>query len=755
MSTPINTTATTQLQPTTHSLNPFASGSKRQCTGYGGHRLAEDNETATLVCVDCGLVANENMLDDNPNSYHGYGLTRVSATGRELASKDKRARDKRTRTGQGESDARSLRNTPVGIANVTVYTRRHMQRLEETRVVVTSVGRANGLSDVVVRRAIFFFVLVKRMMKVVGDGKALACLYIAAREAGKKLRLIELATQSGLSPYTLGADYKRVRAFLVKRKTIDTGTGLYVVEEDPWTELERILSIGSSESIERDDYANLPQDVRDALGINMESVERSRRLRGLLSMSQKFMIIAADSSLDNSRRIQPLVAACLIVALEVRLQLTETPKEMLQLVGFMYNSIPSTIMSRYRELRKCILEWAHRLPFVDKTAHITEKKLVYFTEDVIKYFGHLQDKNRQLWALIDRAAEEGEHEGEGDADYVEETGEDNGECVEEGDDGVDEGWEDQRTGDDDFSQEQDERSKGDGQSMVHDGIDDAPLASKDILASMATRRHDPPAYVAKVKRRDRLGELIQTAKQSIADPTTQGQHLNRKDSQRFEWIKQLLVLRTRTEDEILDASDNCLADWVVVSQARQGKPKTVRSQEELDSTELTEKDLDDEEWSSYLRSEPDMRSMHRVMTQAYHEAEQISKLAEERRKATEASKKGRERRKRAREGQAPDKGGPSDAVVGERSWKLRLEALSDSDNELDAARKALPRAGQRILQHIQGLTTENKDVEGEEEGVEDELLDDVAGGNDAFDGDVGYGGDDYDDDDAYGYDDYD
>lgn len=746
MSTPIYTTATTQLQPTTQSLNPYAWRSKRHCTGCGGHRLADDHETAILVCVDCGLVANENMLDDNPKSYHGYGLTRVSATGRELTTKDKRARDKRIRTGQGESDAR---NTPSGTTNVTVYTRRYMQRLEEARVVITSVGRANGLSDVVVRRAIFFFVLVKRKMKVVGDGKALACLYIAAREAGKKLRLIELATQSGLSPYTLGADYKRVRAFLVKRETIDTGTGLYVVEEDPWTELERILSIGSSESIERDDYANLPQDVKDALGINMESVERSRRLRGLLSMSQKFMIIAADASLDNSRRIQPLVAACLIVALEVRLQLTETPKEMLQLVGFMYNSIPSTIMSRYRELRKCILQWAHRLPFVDKTAHITEKKLVYFTEDVIKYFGHLQDKNRQLWALIDKAAEEGE----GDTDHVEESGDDNGECVEDADDGVDEQWDGQRTSDDDFSHEQDERSEGDSRSLMRDYIDDAPLASKDILASMAARRHDPPAYVAKVKRYNQLVELIQAAKQSIADPTTPGQHLSRKDSQRFEWIKQLLVLGTKAEDEILDASDNCLADWVVISRARQAKPVIVRPQEELNSTVLTEKDLDDEELSSYLRSEPDRESLHRVMTQAYQEAEQTSKLAEVRRKATEASKKARVRWKRTREGQAPDKGGPSEAIVGERSWKLRLEALSDSDNELDVARKALPRPGQRVIHHIQRPSTENKDVEGEGEGEEEEgLFDDAADGDDAFDG-VGYGDDDYGD--AYGYDDYD
>ncbi|KAF8946010.1 hypothetical protein BGZ47_001504 [Haplosporangium gracile] len=752
MSTPINTAATMQLQPTTHSSNPYARSSRRQCTGCGGNRLVNDHETASLVCIDCGTVANENMLDDNPKWYQGYGLTRVSAIGREFPSKNKKIRDRRIRTHHGDGGLKPLQNTPTGTTNATVYTRHYMQQVEEARVVITSAGRANSLSDVDVRRAIFFFLLVKQKMKVIGHGKPLACLYIAAREAGKKLRLIELATQSGLSPFGLGADYKRVRAFLVQRKTIDTGTGLYVVEEDPWTELERILSIGSSESIERDDFAHLPQDVKDALGINMESVERSRRLRGLLSMSQKFMIIAADASLDTSRRIQPLVAACLIVALEVHLQRTESPKEVLQWVGFMYNSIPSTVMSRYRELRKCILQWARRLPYVGKTAHITEKKLVYFTVDVIKHFGHLQDKNRQLWALLDKTAEEGEHEGERDVDLVRESGEDDGESVEVADNDGNKEQDDQDTGDDDFNQEQDERSESAGHSFVREYIDDAPLASKDILASMADRSHDPPAYVAKVKRRRRLGELIQAAKHSVADPATQGLHLSRKDSQRFEWIKQLLVLRTTTEDEILDASDNCLADWAATNQARQAKPKNVRSQEELDSIELTEKDLDDEELSNYLRSKPDQESLHRVMSKAYQEAEQISKLAEVRRKGTEASKKVRERRKRAREGQAPDKSGPTEGIVRERSWKLRLEALSDSDNELDAAKKALPRPGQRVIHHIQRPSTVNKAVEEEEEG-EGGPFDYVVDGGYAFDGDVGYGGDDYGD--TYGYDDYD
>lgn len=710
------------------------------------------------MCIDCGLVAGENMLEEHPR-YQGYGLTRVTVIGREVSRNNHTSRDRRFRSAMGESSLKSLSNTSASTKEVNIYTRRFMQRVEEARGLITSAGRANGLSDVVVKRAIFFFLLVKRRMGGhIKDVKALACLYIAAREAGKNMRIVDLATQSGLSPYTLGANYKKVRAFLVQRESIDTTTGLYVADVDPWTELEHILTIGNSESIERDDYANLSQDLRDALGINMEPAERSKRLRGLLSMSQKFMIIAADASLDNSRRIQSLVAACFIVALEVRLQLTESSKEMLQWVGYMYTTLPATVKTRYRELRKCILEWARRLPYVEDSARITDKKLVYYMEDVIKFFGHLQDTNRQLWAQLDRAVEEDECED--DVNHAEESGGDDGGYA-QGGDASDEERGDQGAGDDDFNNEQNEGSEGDGLSFERDYVNDVPLSRKDILASLPARRHDPPAYIAQVKRRQRLGEIIQVAKESIADPRTPSPHLKQKDSRLFEWVKRLLVLGITTEDEILDASDNCLADWVASGEARKAKPISIRSQEELNSTELTEKDLDDDELDSYLRSMPDQEAVQRVMSKVYLEAEKSSRMVKVRREADETSRLVRMKRKRAREGRATGQSGPTEGVVRERSRKLRLEALSDSDNESDAARKSIPRPGQRIIHPIQELSTESKDVEGEvvvgELVVgEEETFDDVAEDADAL---AGYGGDDYGDDDygdAYGYDyDYD
>ncbi|KAG0295913.1 transcription factor TFIIIB subunit brf1 [Linnemannia gamsii] len=742
MGTPINTSATPQPQTTTHRLNLHAWDSTRQCNGCGGHRIADDHETASLVCIDCGLVAGENMLEETPR-YQGYGLTRVTVIGREVSRRNTTLRDRRLRSAMGEDSLKSLSNTQAATKERYIYTRRFMQRVEEARGLITSAGRANGVSDVVVKRAIFFFLLIKRKMGGrINNLKALACLYIAAREAGKNLRIVDLATQSGMSPYTLGTDYKKVRSFLVQRKTIDTATGLYVAEVDPWTELERIMTIGNSESIERGDYADLSQDLRDVLGISMEPAERSKRLRGLLSMSQKFMIIAADASLDNSRRIQSLVAACFIVALEVRLQLTESPKEMLQWVGYMYTSLPATVKTRYRELRKCILEWARRLPYVEDSTRVTDKKLVYYMEDVIKFFGHLQDKNRQLWAQLDKAAEEDECED--DVGHTEESGEDDGDYAQDGD-ASDEELGDQGVGDDNFNYKQDEGSAGDGLSFERDYVNDVPLSSKDILASMPARRHDPPAYIAQVKRRQRLGELIQAAKESISDPRTPSPHLGQKDSRLFEWVKRLLALGTTTEDEILEASDNCLADWVASGEARQAKPMITRSQEDLNSTELTEKDLDDDELRSYLRSEPDKEAVQRVMSRVYLEAEQISRMVKVRRDADETSRQVRLKRKRAREGLEAGQGGQTEGVVRERSRKLRLEALSDSDNELDAVRKAMPRPGQRIIHPVQEPSTENNDVEGEEEG--EEAFDDVGADADAL---ARYGGDDYDD--AYEYD---
>ncbi|KAG0296033.1 hypothetical protein BGZ96_010324 [Linnemannia gamsii] len=687
------------------------------------------------------------MLDESP-SYQGYGFTRVTLIGREVRRNNHTYRDRRYHSAKGESSLNSLSNGPT---TTWEGSRRYIERVEEARVLITSAGRANGISDVVVKRAIFLFLLFKRTIRgrPIKDAKALACLYIAAKEAGKHLRIVDLATQSGLSPYTLGADYKKVRAFLVQRETIDTTTGLYVADVDPWTELEHILTIGNSESIERGDYASLSQGLKDVLGINMEPAERSRRLRGLLSMSQKFMIIAADASLDDSRKIQSLVAACFIVALEVRLQLTESSKEMLQWVGYMFTSVPATVKSRYRELRKCILEWARRLPYVEESACITDKKVVYYMEDVIKFFGHLQDKNRQLWAQLDKAVEEDECED--DVGHAEESGDDDTGSAQDEDAG-DEKRGDHGAGDDNLNHEQKEGSDGDDLSFERDYVNDCPLSSKDILASLPTRRHDPPAFIAQVRRRQRLGELIQVAKESIADPMTPSPHLKRVDSRLFEWVKRLLVLGTITEDEILVASDNCLADWVASGEARKTKPMIIRSQEELNSTELTEKDLDDDELGSYLRSKPDQEAVQRVMSNIYLAAEKRTRRLKVRREADETSRLVRMKRKRTREGRTTGQSGPTEGVVRERSQKLRLEALSDSDSEFDAARKAMPRPGQRIIHPIQELSTKDKDVEGGVEVGEVEAFDDT---------DVlgGYGGDDFGDDeysDAYGHDyDYD
>ncbi|KAG0280445.1 hypothetical protein BGZ95_010090 [Linnemannia exigua] len=715
MGTPINTSATS-TPPSTSTPSPSSSAwrSRRQCTSCGGYRIADDHETASAVCMDCGLVADENMLEDK-SGLQGYGLTRVTAIGREYPNKKPSAREKRVRVAMGNTSNTSLQNTPG--AEARFYSRAYLQQVEESRSLIISAARTNGLSDGNVKRAIFLFLLIKKKMPAtfVGNVKALACLYIAARETGKGLRLLDLAAQSGLSPFKFGAEYKKVRNFLAERKTIDTSAGAYVIEEDPWTELERFLTIGNSEAIERGDFEDIPQDVKDALGINMEPAERSGRLRGLLSMAQKCMIVAMDSSLDDSRRIQPLVGACLVIALDIRLQLVHPSHELLHWVGGMYNAPASTIKSRYRELRKCLLEWARRLPFVDESVHITDKKLIYYAEDVIKYFGHLQEKNRQLWALLDKTVEE--DEGEGDADHAEEIGGDSGDYAGDTGGGDDEDSVDQESY---YHQGQEEHSDVDAQSSAfHDNS--LPLTSEDIRSSMSARRHPPPGYVAKVQRQQRLGELIQEAKRSIANPTVSTLHLHIRDTRRFAWIRRLLVLGMRTEQDIIEASDNCLADWVLSDEAHQTRAKNSRPREDLDSIELTEKDMDDSELEGYLRSKPDQGVVERVRRIAYLEVEEAAKLAVTQRPSRDTSKKVELERKRNRKALSPDEDDPAGGGGGrERSRKLRLEALSDSDDQLETERKNLPRPGQRIIHQ-----THESAIYKETEGQEDEVYGDV------------------------------
>ncbi|KAF9931556.1 hypothetical protein FBU30_009941 [Linnemannia zychae] len=733
--TSIITTATAQLQSNQSNSHPNAVPSGRQCSSCGSLKIINEPETASIVCMDCGVVNSENLLDDG-SWFVPYGKTHVNSDGRALV-KPLGPRDKRHAVIKGD---------PTTITH-RVYKfrpRLHMKMMEHGRNIIMSVGRVNGFSQVSTKRAVFLFSLIRDIMTGnTWKAKALACLYISGRESGKNLRLIELASQAELSPFKLGSEYRKIRTLFIQRNTIDPGVGLYDVEEDPWVELERILLVGNSESIERGDFERLSQDVKDALGINMEYKERSRRLRSLLSMAQKFMIIATNASLDIARRIQPLVAACFVAVLEVRLQITQPPPELLQWVQGIYNSSPSTIMHRYQELKKCIIEWARRLPFVNKKERISEKKFIYYAEDVLKYFGHLQDKNRELWNLLDRSIEE--EECEGIDNQTEEMSDDIGCDVED----VSNNGKDK----DDYQDTANYTHQG------YDNYDDAgrstveldynnqiPLTNEEILASVTRRSFDPPAYTASVKRHQRLVELIQCAKSSIANPLVPTPIMNPRDSRRFEWIKQLLTLGTRTEAEILSVSDNCLADWMQSDMSRETNPAAVRSQEELDSIELTTKDMDNEELQNYIRLEPTKETMEQFEDWCQEEEKRAVKQEKTQQSFKQATRKKQQRKRTWNEVplDKDDSSGRGGRRI--RSRKLRIEALTESDNEIESA-QSLPRPGQRIIHPSQ-----DRSLTGDE-AQKNDIMSTVIGNSYLSDEDTAYfENEDYDE--LQGYDDY-
>jgi hypothetical protein len=217
------------------------------------------------------------------------------------------------------------------------------------------------------------------------------------------------------------------------------------------------------------------------------------------------------------------------------------------------------------------------------------------------------------------------------------------------------------------------------------------------------------------------------------------------DSKRLAWIRRLIALGTRTEQDIIEASDNCLADWVQSDEGRQARTKNRQPQPDLDSTELTEMDLNDEEVECYIRSKPDQEAVQRVMHKAHLEFEQVAKLAAARRYAKESLKKAQLQRKRIRQGLPPDKDWLSGGGMRKRSRKLRLEALGDSDNEFDTATRNLPRPGQLVVHQAPDPSTDK-----EAKGQGEEVYDDGDAEDEVGYDDVGYGVG-YDDD-GYEYD---
>ncbi|KAG0358176.1 hypothetical protein BC939DRAFT_491544 [Gamsiella multidivaricata] len=637
-----------------------AQRSELTCPGCHGTNILEDPEVGALVCCDCGHVLQENILSNaldaagvDNTSY--YGTTLVSRTGRSLLT-----------------DTRHGAFAYISVANAATRIRLYRRkRFEQVRTLLATVARGSGLKSADSSRAYYLW---KNIMSISNPRfwnpaarAALACLYLAAKEAKRGITLIDIAVRAEMSPYKIGAACKQVKSTLIELKILDLDSSqLLNAEEDPWTMLERIMTIGSADSNERGEMERLAQDIQDAFGFNLEDETRASSLRSLLSSAQKCMAIAMDASLPSGRNPQGMVAACLIVAVEVRLMLTKVPEELFEFVALVFRSAKSTVAIRYKELRKCMLVWAQQLPFHNNARDIKDKKLVYYMEDVIVYFGHLKEHNKRLWTLLDKAGcaisdEEDFDRWEQDPELEQVATQDEFLSV-------------MRDGDTD--EEEPESFEGEQDIKDHDSSH-----SNNGFGEPSNDKSDPrlypPAYLANRERERRQAELIQVAKgeaEYSPAPFQKAKTQEPQDLARINRIKRLLELGARTEQELIEASDNALEYWLRSDEAKASDPGVTRTQEEMASVELTGEDLDEQEFEKYKRTPSERQALLRIMEPTYLEAEQKAKYWAQRRHAPKKPPRSRDKRERPHLSVASQGGQQAKKM---RSSKINWDAITD------------------------------------------------------------------------------
>ncbi|KAF9348472.1 hypothetical protein BGX26_000119 [Mortierella sp. AD094] len=616
-------------------------------------------EDLEVICRDCGHVFEDFVFESaaGPDSHHAssaYGFTRVGRVGRPIQQVARRF------------------NTSLPNQNVEISRARRAKRFEQIREYLAAAGRQSGLSTSHVGRAYYLW---KRAMDHLNlrfwdpaARTAIACLYLAAKESKKGVSLVDLAVRTNISPFKIGANYKQVKSSLMELKVLAAD---FSSDEDPWIVLQRILTIGSPDSIQQGDIEGLPREIQDVLGIDMEVAKSAASLRSLLSSAQKCMTIAKDSGLMTGRLPQGLGAACLVIAIEVRLVLTLCPEELYEFAGRLFGTSAHTVSLRHKELRQSMLTWARRLPFVKGAGKIKEPKLVYYMDDVLKYFGHLQEQNRQLWAMLDKdedwSHDEVGHD-EGHGDRLGPGGHITAEDLEAEQQMLQDGTFWASDGDDIYDDWGEKQGAGSANQDCKSGQD-----------TVSSDRVYPPSYIHNLLLEKRQLQYIQEAKSQLKDKSLI--HSNKGPGgmarQRVNWIKQLLALGTRTEEEILKATDIALEYWARSDLAKKSKKSAPRSQEQLDSTQLTAEDLDEQELLRYIRNPSDAGAVLRVMGEVYTEAERKAASLKPRAPRNPRNKQNKQGQKRkvAASNSQPQK---KNKV---RSSKLNLEALRELEAE--------------------------------------------------------------------------
>ncbi|KAF9585051.1 hypothetical protein BGW38_004088 [Lunasporangiospora selenospora] len=579
------------------------SSSRLRCPECHSHNVHHDDSIGSIICHNCGVVIAENqeheVHEDSSSVFvPSYGTTWVNAVGR--------ANDGRSFAFKGQS--REL------FQQGPTQKRRHRgKRLSVIKEYLQQISLGTESSAADVKRALYLWGIVmektQRRIDRVAEDWALACLYFVAKETKKAISLVQIAISSGRAPNVIGIKYRQLKIILLEGGSIRREHVCFSADEDPWIVLDRIMTIGSEESLQQGRFDFLPYNLKDVLGIGVTDLTMRRScLRSLLVSAQKCMIVALDSTLLTGRYTNPLAAACLVISIEVKLQLEKCPEELFELAATEFFSTTDTVRSRYHELRK----------------FAPDEPAVSFTV-----------------ASLNRA------------------------------------------------------KRGDPQ-------DDATL-SKSKHVDDSTHLH-PPSFQANRAQDERLLQHLRRAKEISTQQQFDREGEFANEDPGVKRILTLLKLGRRTEEDIVSAPISTLEYWCQRDEAAV-RSESIRTEAELDATDLTEKDLSEQECALYLRTRAEAAKVLQVKGQDFEEAERRSQLV---------AKEFRERQKRKerRQYQLDVKAfGPVNRDNAQKkSQDKGHEKVSDVDTRL-AKRLRTSRSEKLCLEALEALEREQQELE--------------------------------------------
>ncbi|OZJ05852.1 hypothetical protein BZG36_00880 [Bifiguratus adelaidae] len=301
------------------------------------------------VCDHCGYVFESSQLVNN------VGFDGTSSDGKFLEQGSTTFAPTSLRVG-----GRTLRPENAKARRDRAYKRRYHDRLQELG---TKFHLGRNDINTAARRIDFILRDHPRDVAPHFRGYLPAIMIcIAAREVRRQIPLSEMASALTYDVFHFGKVYKRVSNLLLRAGMLASDT--ITEPEDIFTLTENICL--RCIEINICDIATSPltgwQDLRS----------EEKKLK-LFKIASQFLLIAKISNLDQGKHAKPLAIACVIIAIISAFKISnaspytqDSPAAVIiEHLHLEYNISARTVVQRYKELLKLLLELATKLPWTN------------------------------------------------------------------------------------------------------------------------------------------------------------------------------------------------------------------------------------------------------------------------------------------------------------------------------------------------------------------------------------------------------